>query len=83
MEMIPSVEGQLLPPILCQSQFCIYLHIHFNIPYSIKIGAFFDFFFEAVAWFFHLINQLNKIFNTCSFYICYVSQDFACFENIF
>lgn len=39
MEMIPSVEGQHLPPILCKNQFGIYLHVHFNIHYSINICA--------------------------------------------
>lgn len=63
------VEGQLSPS--AQSQSWVHLQIHCNIL-NLSACLFFGYFFQLVVtyWSPLLINKLNKILNTCSFYIC-------------
>lgn len=48
-----------------------------------KHSSSFDFSFEPDAWSFNLIQELNKIFKTCSFYICTSVKMFLLFKIAF
>ena len=63
-----SSGGTSSPPM--ENQICIHLHIHFKIALFYMNLYLFGSSFEPVItsdWFFHLINELNKFFNLCSF----------------